>query len=297
MDSFILKIRLLCDPICIRQNKGSLYFVKQFFYKDIKRATDGFKRIIERSSNGLSYYATFQDGDIAIVQEITVLNDHDDNAFYREVQLLARLHHRHIATLFGFSAGHKRFLVLENPGNGSLKDHLSDPLKTPLNWRTRLQIAIGVAAALEYLLFFCDPPVSHVSISSNTIMLDENFVPKLSYVSLLAGTQNGLLNSSKQGSLPQVNNIAIFQFGLMILELVTGQSSEMGQSDWVQWVQESHFLKSISKTVDSDLGSDYNTRELDGLLVVARMCIESTDKPTSYASRILRYLKVKVVIC
>lgn len=25
---------------------------------------------------------------------------------------------------------------------------LADPLKTPLNWRTRLQIAIGVAAAL-----------------------------------------------------------------------------------------------------------------------------------------------------
>jgi hypothetical protein len=25
---------------------------------------------------------------------------------------------------------------------------VADPLKTPLNWRTRLQIAIGVAAAL-----------------------------------------------------------------------------------------------------------------------------------------------------
>ncbi|KAF9594830.1 hypothetical protein IFM89_034813 [Coptis chinensis] len=41
-----------------------------------------------------------------------------------------------------------RFLVFENSENGSLKDHHNDPLKTPLSWRTRMEIAIGVAAAL-----------------------------------------------------------------------------------------------------------------------------------------------------
>ncbi|XP_028112402.1 probable receptor-like protein kinase At1g49730 isoform X5 [Camellia sinensis] len=41
-----------------------------------------------------------------------------------------------------------RFLVFEDIENGTLKAHLNDPLKTPLNWRTRLQIVIGVAAAL-----------------------------------------------------------------------------------------------------------------------------------------------------
>lgn len=64
-----------------------------------------------------------------------------------------------------------RLLVFDNIENGSLKEHLNgrklpihnhqdiilywtfvsfliDPLKTPLNWKTRIQIAIGVAAAL-----------------------------------------------------------------------------------------------------------------------------------------------------
>ena len=95
---------------------------------------------------------------------------------------------------------------------------VTDPLRTPLSWRLRLQIAAGVAAALvssltlttlsldisqapqnllythtqniykktvklslmqEYLLLFTNPPMCHVSISSSTIILDENFTAKV----------------------------------------------------------------------------------------------------------------------
>ncbi|PWA56524.1 putative receptor-like protein kinase [Artemisia annua] len=31
---------------------------------------------------------------------------------------------------------------------GSLKEHLNDPLKAPLDWKTRLKIVVGVTAAL-----------------------------------------------------------------------------------------------------------------------------------------------------
>jgi hypothetical protein len=72
--------------------------------------------------------------------------------------------------------------VFDNIENGSLKEHLNDPLKTPLNWKTRIQIAIGVAAALEYLLVFSsnDAQIYDVSVNSCNIMLDENFTPKVS---------------------------------------------------------------------------------------------------------------------
>ncbi|KAL4350166.1 hypothetical protein AHAS_Ahas10G0114800 [Arachis hypogaea] len=74
-----------------------------------------------------------------------------------------------------------RLLIFDNIENGSLKEHLNDPLKTPLNWRMRLQIANEVVAALlqKYLFLFNDPPAYHVSISSRNIMLDENFVAKV----------------------------------------------------------------------------------------------------------------------
>ncbi|CAK9159070.1 unnamed protein product [Ilex paraguariensis] len=296
MDSLIMNLRLLLFSwIHLRSRPGPLSFVRLFTYKDIKRATDDFRRIIDNSSQGAAYKAKFQNGHVALVKEVRVFSE-QEHEFYKEVQLLGCLHHRHIVALSGFSTGHKRFLVFENIENGSLKEHLSDPLRTPLNWRTRLQIIIGVSAALEYLHFFCDPPIYHVSISSNTIMLDENFTAKLADVGVLSsgGNRVPLPHSlCSEECVGQVCRHIIYQLGLLILELITGQSSE-GGIDLIQWVQESNFPKSIHKMIDPDLGNSYDAIELKGLLAVAMVCIKTTDKPTISIQHILRYLQKKV---
>ncbi|KAH9659470.1 protein kinase domain-containing protein [Citrus sinensis] len=169
-------------------------------------ATDGFHRIVYTNSHGAAYKARFQDGEVALVKEIQALNLEKD-AFYREIQLLGRLHHRHLLALQGFSTGRKRLLVFDNIENGSLKEHLNDPLKTPLDWKTRLQIAIGVAAALEYLLLFSNLPMYYVSISSSSIMLDENFTAKLSDVGFFNSVRN--YATMPHSSCPEGNNIIL----------------------------------------------------------------------------------------
>ncbi|PWA68708.1 protein kinase superfamily protein [Artemisia annua] len=83
-------------------------FLRRFSYNDIKRATDGFSRVIATSSHGASYKAKFQGGRVAVVKEIHLI-DQEDDYFYREVQLLGRLHHRHVVALDGFSVGRKRY--------------------------------------------------------------------------------------------------------------------------------------------------------------------------------------------
>lgn len=87
---------------------GPRCFIRRFSYKDIKRATDGFHRIVYTNSHGAAYKARFQDGEVALVKEMQAF-DLEKDAFYREVQLLGRLHHRHLLALRGFSTGHKRF--------------------------------------------------------------------------------------------------------------------------------------------------------------------------------------------
>ncbi|KAK9280293.1 hypothetical protein L1049_013981 [Liquidambar formosana] len=298
MDRLIRKIRLLLLAKRRRSRPGPVPFVRRFSYKDLKRATDGFRRIIYSDSHGAAYKAKFQDGRVALVKEVRGFNQGND-VFHREVQLLGRLHHRHLLALRGFSTEHKRLLVFDNIENGSLKEHLNDPLKTPLNWRTRLQIAIGVAAALEYLLLFNDPPMYHVSISSSNIMLDENLTVKLSDVGLLSSggkyvtAQHASCSEDCMGQ--ECGNI-IFQLGVLILELVTGQSSENGGADLIQWVQELRFGRSMHKMIDPDLGNNYDSRELRNLLAVAKMCTKSGDKPTFTVPQLFRYLQNKVDI-
>ncbi|KAF8395477.1 hypothetical protein HHK36_019423 [Tetracentron sinense] len=292
----IRNIRVLLLPLLHRARAGPLSFVRRFSYKDIKRATDGFGRIVASHSNGAVYKAKFQDGIVAVVKEVRAFPQVKDT-FDREVQRLGRLHHRNLVALRGFSAGRKRFLVFEYTENGSLKEHLNDPLKTPLNWKTRMQIATGVAAALEYLHFFCDPPIYHVTINSSNVLLDENFAAKLSDVGLLGSSGNHIAKphaSCSRGCMDQEHKNIIFQLGVLILELITGQSSEKEGADLVQWVQGSIFESSVHKMVDPDLGNDYGSRELRSLLAVAKLCTKIGDKPTFSISHILHYLQRKV---
>lgn len=88
----------------------------------------------------------------------------------------------------------------------------------------------------------------------------------------------------------------IFQLGVLILEIITGQSAEDGGGDLVKWVQETRFRTSIYKMLDPDLGDEYDSQELKGLLTVARLCIKSVNKPTVKTSQILWYLQNKISI-
>ncbi|KAF4360270.1 hypothetical protein F8388_020561 [Cannabis sativa] len=299
MDLPIRKFSLNLLAWLHRSRRRRLSFIKRYAYKDIKRATDGFHRIVYSNNHSAAYKAKFRDGGIVLVKEITDINQ-EKEVFYREVQLLGCLHHRHLLTLRGFSFGHKkRLLVFDNVENGSLKEHLNDPLRTPLNWRTRLQIATGVVAALEYLLLFNDPPIYHVSINSSNIMLDENFNAKLSDIGIVTSTGDNETmphTSCSKDSMDQECSNIIYQLGVLILELVTGQSSDNGDADLVQWIQESRFRNSIHNMIDPDLGNTYDNRELRSLLAVAKLCIVSREKPTFSVLQIFRYFQKKVEI-
>ncbi|OAY73260.1 probable receptor-like protein kinase At1g49730 isoform X2 [Ananas comosus] len=270
-----------------------LPFVKKFSLKEIKRATDEFSMILETSPRGIIYKARFPDGQVARVKQLRS-TERGTNTFYKKVQLLGRLHHRHLVKLQGFAEGVNRFLVFDHMENGSLKEYLHDPLRTPLNWRTRLQIAIDVAAALEYLCYFCDPPVCHISISSSNVMLDANYVAKLSDVGFSDSDLNHATEPNTRSPtdhIDQGNRDLVFQFGVLVLELITGQS--LGEEDEVvHWVQESEFACSMHKMVDADLGDSYDSKELKSLLIVARLCTRMGNEIS--IPQILRYLQGKV---
>ncbi|KAG2631725.1 probable receptor-like protein kinase At1g49730 isoform X1 [Panicum virgatum] len=300
----------------------TLPFVRRFTPKEIEAATKGFTAVLEAAGHcggggggGAAYRARFAGGLVATVRRAGPRDgrrqqgsDGDGKAaFYLELQLLARLNHRHVVRLRGFAEGHRaRFLVFDHMENRSLKECLHDPLRTPLDWRTRLQVAIDVAAALflnlgwfqEYLYYFCDPPVFHVTVDSGNVLMDANFVAKLSNVGVVSDDLKLATTESFQDQVEQRRAGLVFQYGVLVLELVTGQSPG-GDGELVRWVQEPGFAGSMHRMVDADLGGVYDARELRDLVNVARLCTRHEpggggDGAAVSIPQIVRYLQGKV---
>uniref|UniRef100_A0ACD5UPT7 Uncharacterized protein n=1 Tax=Avena sativa TaxID=4498 RepID=A0ACD5UPT7_AVESA len=284
---------------CLHQRLGGttrdLPFVRRFKPREIEAATSGFSTALETGGpRGTAYRARFADGLVATVRRAAGDdrdNEEQEGAFYRELQLLGRLNHRHVVRLRGFSEGHNRFLVFDQMENRSLKECLHDPLRTPLNWRTRLQVAIDIAAALEYLYYFCDPPVFHVTVNSSNVMMDADFVAKLSDVTVVAHDSSQV----SQERIQQRRTELVFQYGVLLLELVTGQSPGGGDGELVRWVQEPGFAGSMQRMVDADLGGTYDAGELRDLVIVARLCTRPGNGAAVVSiPQVLRYLQGKV---
>ncbi|KAG6576951.1 putative receptor-like protein kinase, partial [Cucurbita argyrosperma subsp. sororia] len=241
-------------PIKKYQEGPSMF--KKFSYKEIKKATDSFSTTIGQGGYGTVYKAQFSEDLVLAVKRMNKVSEQGEDEFGREIELLARLHHRHLVALRGFCVEkHERFLVYEYMANGSLKDHLHAPGRTPLSWQTRIQIAIDVANALEYLHYYCDPPLCHRDIKSSNILLDENFVAKVA--------DFGLAHASKGGS--------------VFFEPVN--TDIRGTPD-----------SRISELVDSSIKSSFNLDQLHTVVSIVRWCTEGEGRARPSIKQVLRLL-------
>lgn len=83
---------------------------QKYSYKETKKATDNFNNIAGQGGFGTVYKAQFRDGSVAAVKRMNKVSEQEEDEFCREIELLARLHHRHLVALKGFCIGkHERY--------------------------------------------------------------------------------------------------------------------------------------------------------------------------------------------
>lgn len=92
---------------------GQASYLKRVSLKELNRATDGFGRIITCDSQTITYQARFQDGSVSVVKEVRSF-DEGNHCFNKELQLLGRLHHRHVVALRGYFVGRRRSHPIPN---------------------------------------------------------------------------------------------------------------------------------------------------------------------------------------
>ncbi|KAL3843917.1 hypothetical protein ACJIZ3_001320 [Penstemon smallii] len=287
---------------------GPSCMFRKFSYKEIKKATNDFSTVIGQGGFGTVYKAEFHDGLVAAVKRLSKVSEQAEDDFSRELELLARLHHRHLVALRGFCIKrHERFLMYEFMANGSLNDHLYTQGRTPLSWRTRIQIAIDVANALEYLHFYCDPPLCHRDIKSSNILLDENFVAKVADFGLAHASKDGSIcfepvNTDIRGTPGYMDpeyvitqelteKSDVYSYAVVLLELITGRRAIQDNKNLVEWSQV--YLSSesrITELVDPYLGNAFDFDQLQTMVVIVRWCTEREGKERPSIKQVLRLL-------
>ncbi|KAM7474890.1 hypothetical protein LguiB_022133 [Lonicera macranthoides] len=287
--------------------EGASYMFRKFSYRETKKATDNFSTIIGQGGFGTVYKAKFSDGLVA-VKRMNRVSEQAEDEFCREIELLARLHHRHLVALRGFCIErHERFLMYDYMVNGSLKDHLHTPGRTPLSWRTRIQISIDVANALEYLHFYCDPPLCHRDIKSSNILLDENFVAKVADFGLAHASTDGSIcfepvNTDIRGTPGYMDpeyittqelteKSDVYSYGVVLLELITGRRAIHENRNLVEWSQEFTTSESrLPELVDPSIGDSFDLDQLQTLVTIVRWCTQREGRSRPSIKQVLRLL-------
>ncbi|KAJ0512005.1 putative protein kinase RLK-Pelle-CrRLK1L-1 family [Helianthus annuus] len=154
--------------------------------EDVVKATNNFHHdnIIGRGGLGHVYKGQLQrSGELITISALRLDRKHGGGVveFWTEVSMLSDLKHPNIVSIVGFcDEEHEKIIVtMYEAKNGSLRKHLNSP---HLTWAQRLKICVGVARALSYLHYEEGRGygVIHLNVNSFTILLDENWEPKLS---------------------------------------------------------------------------------------------------------------------
>lgn len=154
---------------------------RRYSYSEIKKMTAGFKEQLGQGGFGSVFKGKLSNNlDVAVKILREARGDGQD--FINEVATIGRIHHVNVVQLVGFCfEGSKRALIYEYMPNGSLEKYLfSREEVSPISWRDMYEIALASAHGIEYLHQGCDMRILHFDIKPHNILLNENFIPKIS---------------------------------------------------------------------------------------------------------------------
>ncbi|WOG87781.1 hypothetical protein DCAR_0207012 [Daucus carota subsp. sativus] len=245
----------------------------RFTYKDLQVATKDFSAILGRGGFGSVYEGILKDGTRLAVKQLEGLGQ-GKKEFQAEVSIIGSIHHLHLVRLKGFCAeGAHKLLVYEFMANNSLDKWLFKRNKAEkLDWDTRYNIAIGTAKGLAYLHEDCDVKIVHCDIKPENVLLDDNFLAKVSdfgLAKLMSREQSHVFTTLRgtRGYLaPEwITNYAIseksdvYSYGMVLLEIIGGRKNY----DASETSEKSHFPSYAFKMMEEGKLTDILDENLE----------------------------------
>ncbi|KAF8735524.1 hypothetical protein HU200_014478 [Digitaria exilis] len=219
----------------------------------LKRITNNFsdEQVIGIGGFGTVYKGELPDGQVVAVKkkEESAL-EVAEMQFKKEGDVLAMLTHKNIVRLIGVCAEAGQvigqlngkdmvdmptwLLCFEYMPNGNLYEYLSDA-SSRLDWDRRYKLIKGICCGLHYL-HNLEPPVIHMDLKPQNILLDYTMEPKITDFGLCRLLTEGKTHTITANNTGTMGYMAreyinsriiskesdIFSLGVIILEIVTG---------------------------------------------------------------------------
>ncbi|XP_044338199.1 disease resistance protein RGA5 isoform X2 [Triticum aestivum] len=202
---------------------------RMFTWAEIAAATNNFAVELRGGWSGRVYKGCLHEGPEVAVKVLDKHGRQDmEDAFVTERDILSPLRHEHIVRLVGWCAeDDDRMFVYEHAhmSNGTLKDHLLREREggsswSPVTtfWRTRIEVLLGGARAIEHL-HGAVPRIIHGNVSSSNILLDASWTPRLSGFSSAVLQAEGKEQLIADTTTPASD---VYSFGVVMLETLMG---------------------------------------------------------------------------
>nr|CAD1841928.1 unnamed protein product [Ananas comosus var. bracteatus] len=240
-----------------RQRSGPSSFkdhrAEEFTFPELAAATKNFSM---ETKIGAGSFGTVYKGKLPDGREVAIKRSESgprskkfqekESAFQSELAFLSRLHHKHLVGLLGYcEEKEERLLVYEFMKNGALYDHLhskdaSAALANSVvrsSWKVRIKVLLDASRGIEYLHNYAVPPIIHRDIKSSNILLDSNWVARVSdfglslmgpeseggHLSMKAAGTVGYMDPEYYGLQHLTVKSDVYGFGVVMLEVLTGR--------------------------------------------------------------------------
>ncbi|CAN0903631.1 U-box domain-containing protein 52 [Linum grandiflorum] len=215
---------------------------RQYTIDEIKQATNDFSPSLKIGEGGYGpVYRCNLDHTPVAIKSLRPDAAQGRAQFQQEVDVLSRIRHPNMVLLMG-ACPDQGCLVYEYMANGSLDDRLSRRGNTPpLSWQLRFRIAAEIATGLHFLHQTKPEPLVHRDLKPGNILLDRNYVSKISDVGLARLVPPSVADSITQYRMTQTagtfcyidpeyqqtgmlgTKSDIYSLGIILLQLLTAK--------------------------------------------------------------------------